>query len=208
MKRLVLVRHGETIWHAEDRYAGTRDVPMTEQGLRQADQLAVWAAHAGLSGLWCSPLSRARQTLAPTALRLALPLQIEPGLAELDFGAAEGLTRAEIMLRFPLQYANFERDPVTHFLPSGEDPTAAIDRGLKAIHRILGEVDDSARILVISHSTLLRLLLCHLLGIPTSRYRRLFPKIQNVSLTEIGFAPAGPALLQFNVPLSEACREV
>ncbi len=201
MKRLVLVRHGETIWHADDRYAGETDIPLTRTGLRQADQLAQWADQAGLSGLWCSPLQRALKTAEPVACRCALPVHIEPDLAELSFGLAEGLTRAEVMYRFAEEYAAFVLDPVLHPLPSGEDPAAAAERGLMVLQRILHGADDGTRILVVAHSTLLRLSLCRLFGISISRYRTVFPQLGNVSLTEVAFKPAGPALLHFNVPL-------
>ncbi|NUT12685.1 MAG: histidine phosphatase family protein, partial [Nonomuraea sp.] len=54
MTDLVLVRHGETVWHAENRYAGTSDVDLTERGRDQAAMLAAWAAEAGLAAVWSS----------------------------------------------------------------------------------------------------------------------------------------------------------
>jgi broad specificity phosphatase PhoE len=59
MTDVLLVRHGETVWHAENRYAGTTDVALTDHGREQARALGGWARDAGLSALWCSPLSRA-----------------------------------------------------------------------------------------------------------------------------------------------------
>ena len=177
MKRLVLVRHGETIWHAEDRYAGNSDIPLTQKGLKQADQLADWAAQAALSGLWCSPLQRARQTAEPGARRLQLPLHVERDLAELEFGMAEGLTRTEVIHRFPREYAAFERNPVLNPLPLGGDPAMAAERGVIVLQKILNGLEDGARTLIVAHSTLLRLVLCHLLEIPISRYRSVLPKL-------------------------------
>ena len=60
--RLVLVRHGETVWHQENRYAGTTDVALTDRGWEQARQLADWARTAGLAGIWASTLSRVAST--------------------------------------------------------------------------------------------------------------------------------------------------
>ena len=64
MTRIVLARHGETAWHAENRYAGRSDVALTPRGHEQAELLAGWAARAGLSAIWCSPLGRAHETAA------------------------------------------------------------------------------------------------------------------------------------------------
>ncbi|MBI0382368.1 histidine phosphatase family protein, partial [Streptomyces albiflaviniger] len=67
MTDFVLVRHGETVWHAENRYAGRTDVPLTEHGHQQAAELGAWAAGRRLDAVLSSPLSRARLTAEPAA---------------------------------------------------------------------------------------------------------------------------------------------
>ena len=73
MTDLVLVRHGETVWHAENRYAGVSDVALTPRGEEQAARLARWARTAGLVAVWSSPLSRARRTAQGCAGAADLP---------------------------------------------------------------------------------------------------------------------------------------
>ena len=201
MNRLFLVRHGETPWHADNRYAGRSDVALNEAGERQAEALAHWAAGARLSAVWSSPLLRARGTAAPCARSTGLSLQIEPALTELDFGAGEGLTRAEMQQRFPAAYAAFEEDPAVHPLPGGEAPAEAAARGVQALQRIAGSLAEERRTLVVAHSTLIRLVLCRLLQISLSRYREVFPQLANTALTELALTPRGAALLSFNVPV-------
>jgi broad specificity phosphatase PhoE len=70
MTELVLVRHGETVWHAENRYAGRSDVPLTPRGQEQAGALARWATGAGLDAVLTSPLCRARETAGPACAAL------------------------------------------------------------------------------------------------------------------------------------------
>lgn len=203
MSRIVLVRHGETIWHAENRYAGRSDVPLTARGCEQAAQLAAWARRAELIAVWSSPLSRARCTAQPAADALCVPLRTDARLAEIDFGGGEGLTAAEMEARFPAERAAFLRDPARHPLPGGEDPAAAADRGVAALRDIASGAPGE-RCLVITHNTLIRLMLCRLLDIPLSRYRTVFPRLANGTLTEIDVTPQsrGPAaLLAFNSPL-------
>jgi len=62
MTHLFLVRHGATIWHAENRYAGVSDVALDPRGYAQAERLAAWTSEAGLAAIFSSPLSRARET--------------------------------------------------------------------------------------------------------------------------------------------------
>lgn len=200
MTDLVLVRHGETVWHAGNRYTGSSDVPLTFRGKKQAEQLAGWAATAGLGACFCSPLTRARETLRPAARAAGLTPRYDARLVELDFGDGEGLTAAEMAERFPEHLAAFRRDPVACHLPAGEDPNAAIKRASAFLDEVTTNHPDQ-RVLIVWHSTLMRLMLCHLLGIRPANYRRVFPIMRNGALTEIRLTPDGCALLQFNAPI-------
>lgn len=201
MSRLVLVRHGETVWHAENRYAGTTDIALTPKGCDQAERLGRWAAGAQLSAVWSSPLSRARLTAAPAAQAANLPLQVEPRLTELFFGRGEGLNSAEMQARFPGERAAFEQDPVRNWLPGGENPMEAATRGAAALQALAHAQPAGARSLVVGHSTLFRLVLCRLLGVELSGYRTIFPQLYNGALTELDMLPDGVSLLSLNVPL-------
>ena len=201
MSRVFLVRHGESVWHAENRFAGRSDIELTARGRAQAEHLATWAATAGLTSVWSSPLIRARVTAEAAAREAGLPLRLDERLIELDFGRAEGLTAAEMRAAFPAQRAAFERDPARNFLPGGEDPEAAVERVIAALQHIAG-ADPQGRSLVVAHSTLLRLALCRLLGIAISQYRLVFPELMNGALTELEFKPRGVSLLGLNRSLS------
>ncbi len=205
MSRLFLVRHGQSIWHAENRYAGTSDIDLDGKGYEQAQQLAAWAADAQLSAVWCSPLTRARRSAAPAAQLAKLPLQIDARLCEVHFGLGEGLTAAEMHARFPAERAAFEQDPVRCFLPGGENPTEAADRGAAALQEIAHAQPSHACSLVVGHSTLFRLVLCRLLGLALSSYRTIFPQLHNSSLTELAFTSTHVSLLALNVPLPSYC---
>lgn len=200
MSRVVLVRHGETIWHAENRYAGRSDVELTPRGFDQARDLGKWAAGAQLSAVWSSPLSRARLTAQPAAEAAHVPLQIDDRLIEVDFGQAEGLTGKEMHERFPEARASFLKDPVVNPLPGGENPVRAARLGARALRTIASSGADKTRVLVVAHNTLLRLVLCELLHIPLSLYREVFPELANGALTEIRIDGGSTSLLSFNLP--------
>ena len=200
MSRIVLVRHGQTVWHAENRYAGRTDVALTPEGHAQAERLAAWAATAKLTGIWCSTLSRARLTAEPSARATGLPLQEDDRIIEVDFGQGEGLTDAEMQKKFPEARAAFKLDPAKHYLPGGEDPVLVAQRGVEGLQAIAAATG-SGRALVVCHNTFIRITLCKLLGIPLGRYRSVFPKLANGTLTEIDLTPTNAALLSFNSPL-------
>lgn len=202
MSRIVLLRHGETISHAENRYAGSSDVALSERGRQQAQALAKWATGARLDAIYVSDLARARETARPCEAALGMEATVDARLRELDFGTGEGLTSREMRARFPEQYAAFRRDPVKFPLPGGEDPVAAIARGRQALEEIAARCGPQARVLAVTHNTLIRLLLCDLLGIAVARYREVFPAIGNVRVNEVEITGGRASLLCLNLPIN------
>lgn len=202
MTHLVLTRHGETVWHAENRYTGSSDVDLTERGLAQAAALGRWAGRAGLAAVWSSDLARCRRTAEPAATALGMPVSTDARLRELDFGAAEGHTLAELRHSRPDAVAGFLADPAGHPMPGGETPADAVARARAGLADIAAE-HPAGRVLVVAHSTLLRLVLCDVLGIPLRRYRELFPVVHNVALTELDWPAGGGtvSLVRYNAPI-------
>jgi broad specificity phosphatase PhoE len=197
---LLLTRHAETVWHKENRYAGVSDIDLTPHGVQQAERLAGWVRTRTIDAVVCSPVRRARETAAPSALAAGVEIEVEDDLREVGFGIAEGRTLAELD---PDVVARFRVDPVAHPFPGAEQPTAAAQRCAAALRRI-GAHHGQDTVLVVAHNTLLRLGLCVLLGLPVARYRFVFPRLDNVAVTEIAL-PADPdtpaALLSLNVPV-------
>jgi broad specificity phosphatase PhoE len=199
---LILVRHGQTVWHAENRYAGHSDVALTPEGERQAEELARWATDAALDVVVTSPLSRARRTAAPAARAAGLDPVVDERLVEVDFGAGDGLTRDEMRTTVPDALAAFLAAPASSPFPGGESGAAAVARSRPALDDLCRDHPEG-RVLVVAHQTLLRLLLCDLLGLPLDHYRAVFPRLQSVARTVVVPAPAGPAALRV---LNSHCR--
>ncbi|MGP4113420.1 histidine phosphatase family protein [Streptomyces sp. 4N509B] len=194
--RLLLVRHAETVWHRENRYAGARSDPeLTANGLRQVAALADAAPAEGVRAVVSSPLRRAVRTAAPAAEALGLPVEVVPELREVDFGELEGRTRAEVAASDPELVRRFVADPVANPFPGAEPPLDAAARAAAALRAVAGRHGRRGTdpVLVVAHSTLLRLALCSLLGLPVAAYRRILPRLDNVAVTELA-VPADPTL--------------
>lgn len=202
---LVLSRHGQTVWHRENRYAGVTDIDLTETGHHQADLLAAWAQHARPEAIVCSPVRRALETAGPSARALGLELSVEQDLREVSFGVAEGRTMAEMHADDRQMVERFQSDPVLHPFPGGDSPAEAAERGAAALLRIAAD-HPGRTVLVVAHNTLLRLTLCALLGIDVRRYRVVFPRMDNATLTTLRVLPGSSdtSLLSYNVPLATA----
>lgn len=121
--RIVAIRHGETAWNVDTRIQGQLDIPLNEQGRRQARRLAGAVAHDGLTAVYASDLARAHETAAAVAGALGLPVHSDRGLRERAFGVFQGLTFAEIEQRWPEQAQRWRRrDP--DFGPEGGERLA------------------------------------------------------------------------------------
>ncbi len=206
MTTLFLARHGETIWHAEHRYAGMADVELNDNGLREAEDLAVWAADARLDAVYASTLSRSVLSAEPSARETGLVVETDPDLCEVAFGVGEGRTLDELRVDHADAVDAFVARPAEATLPGGERGLDGITRYLRAFDRI-ETAFPGGRVLVLCHGTALRLALCSLLGIEPNRYRDLFPVVGNCALNTIEYEDGKASLLGFNVPPLTAHRE-
>ncbi len=78
--KLILVRHGETLWNKEHRVQGFTDIALSETGKRQAERLAVCLRDERIDAIYCSNLQRAFETARVIGQFHALPIYIEAGL--------------------------------------------------------------------------------------------------------------------------------
>jgi broad specificity phosphatase PhoE len=137
---LLLVRHGETDWNADGRLQGHTDRPLSDLGRRQAQRLAEELEGEELEAIYSSDLSRARETAEIVGERLGLPVELDPGLREKDWGNWEGLTAVE-------------RDRVEFM---GESTEAHQERILDTLRRIAGRHPGAGRVLVVTHGGSMR----------------------------------------------------
>ena len=93
--KLFVARHGETSWNALNRVCGRTDLPLTENGLRQAQLLADRTEKLKIDLIISSPMLRARQTAMPAAQRLGLPVLTDERLIEQNYGIYEGVDRKD-----------------------------------------------------------------------------------------------------------------
>ncbi|GAA3083574.1 putative phosphoglycerate mutase [Kribbella aluminosa] len=193
---IVLARHGRTEWHDGNRYTGSTDLPIDEVGVQQAQLLKDWALDYAPDALWCSPMLRARQTIAPLAEALKLEPTVDARLREVDFGSAEGKMLSELP---PAVAKAFEVDPVRDHFPGGEDPAEAADRVHEVFHEI-GRLHQGRKVFAVAHNTLVRLLVCRVLGLRLNDYRRLLPALGPAALVRFRWQDGTVGLEAYNVP--------
>jgi broad specificity phosphatase PhoE len=210
---LVLTRHGLTTRSYPEQHLGqTIDASLSDEGRTQAVALAERIAPITFERIVSSPLLRARQTAeaiatAPCATHRP-PVESDPRLLEMDYGAWEGLTYDEIDAHDAGLRRAWEGDPAGLRCPGGESGEDVAARARDFLAALLAEdlpdepgAPRERPILAVAHSTLNRVLLCVALRIPIRDYRRRVVQSQ-VNLTALqwrqGGAPEDATLLLLN----------
>jgi ribonuclease H / adenosylcobalamin/alpha-ribazole phosphatase len=169
----ILLRHGDTRLSPEHRFSGLRDLPLSPIGTRQAQAAACrLATGAPIDAVVSSPLQRAVATAAIAAGELGLTAVIDDDLRETDFGDWDGFTLAEIQQRWPAAAAAWRRDP-EQAPPGGESFADTAHRVNRACERLLRD-HGAQTVLVVSHITPIKILLCRALSVPLGTLYRLY----------------------------------
>ena len=175
MRTLVLVRHGETVGNSSIRYYGRTDLELSELGRGQMRAAGRWLRRRfgtpGFAAVIASPLRRAAEGGAIIA-GADRPLCKIDEFVEVDFGRFEGLTAEEIELRFPADFARWNRDRFDpkFAYPGGESRVDFVRRVERGIRRTLEIIDaapglDDGAALVVAHRGVIRVIAQRLAGI-------------------------------------------
>lgn len=165
-ERLLLARHGQTVWNVEHRLQGQLDSPLTDEGIAQAQAIADRLEGAGMLTVCSSPLGRAMQTATIIAERLGSDLIEVPELAEVDHGALAGMTWDEIDAAYPTAREERAANRYGWAFPGGESYAQARSRARKALSSC-GWASEGTPLLV-SHEMIGRMLRAELRGLDAS----------------------------------------
>lgn len=171
MTTVFLLRHGALAADARERFIGQIDLPLAPAGMLQAAALARALRRPGIDAVYCSDLTRARQTATAIAVQTRAPLTELANLREISLGAWEGLARQIVATRRAGEFAARGRDIENYRIPGGESFADCRQRALAAWGAILRS--GARRIAVVGHAGINRVLLCHLLDMPSAHLFRL-----------------------------------
>ncbi len=164
--RCYLVRHAQTLGNHGHRFQGRTDSPLSSLGRRQAQCLGAYFAGQAVGAVYSSPLNRSIQTAQAIAVSRDTVVKIEPGLAEIDFGAWEGLTTDEVETRFKHAYSQWLRNPLQVRIPGGEFYEQFRLRVRQTLTDIVARhrTERAPAIVVVSHGGVITSLLAESLG--------------------------------------------
>ena len=176
---ITVVRHGETEWNVAMRLQGMQNSPLTARGILQAKQAANALREKTFDKLISSDLERAILTAQILNGHHDLPLETEKSLRERNFGIMEGLTREEILARFPDTFRGYMNRKKTYPIPKGEslvDFYARVTGGLKRI----AAANEGKRLLLVTHGGVLDCMMRMIFDYPLDAPRRF--SIYNASI--------------------------
>lgn len=188
---LYLLRHGQTAMSRENVFCGRGLNPeLTDEGAAMARAFAAVYRDLGWSAIYASPLVRATATAQPLAKMLGLPIEERDDLAEIDYGAWDGLSDEVVAGRWHDEHERWRADPAWNPPTGGETAIALARRMARVVEEITLRHRDG-NVLVVSHKASIRVLLCELLGVDVGRFRYRFGcPVGSVSI--VAFGPHGP----------------
>lgn len=154
-RRLLVLRHGQSTWNADGRWQGQADPPLSALGEEQAFEAAGRLRGGQFSRVVSSDLRRALRTAEILAEALAVAVEVDPDLREIDVGEWQGLTRAEIRARAPEALADWSEGR-SESTPGGELRAHLTERARRALVRAAAASSPGDRVLVVSHGALIR----------------------------------------------------
>ncbi|MDO8436932.1 MAG: histidine phosphatase family protein [Nitrosomonadaceae bacterium] len=165
VSRIILLRHGETVWNRENRIQGHLDSPLSDAGIAQAEALAQRLTGETFAALYSSDLGRARETAERIAARTDHRIILDPALRERNLGILQGLIRAEARVLHPEIYTRYRTFDPDCVIPGGENALHFIARVAAAFSGIANRFPGKA-VVVVTHGGVLDVMYRHASGVP------------------------------------------
>lgn len=193
---IFFLRHGETVASKTDSFCGTTDVELTAEGAIMAKEFALAYKTVPWTAIFSSPMKRTIATAKPLCDLVGIEMQLRDGLKEINFGAWENKTKAEVNHQFHDDYVRWQSEPGWNAPPGGERAIDIARRSSEVIEEI-EKTYATGNVLVVSHKATIRIMLCSLLGIDVGRYRdRINMPVAAVSVVEL--CEHGPRVMKLS----------
>ena len=178
-----LLRHGDV--EGGRKYRGQLDDPLSELGWKQLR--ATTANKQNWQHIITSPLKRCAEFAEELAQAHSLPLQRKHEFKEVSFGLWEGKTAEELLNTEPDNIKKYWNDPINTTPPQGENLLDFEKRVLDGWRNVLTDFQGK-HILIVSHAGVMRMMLCHILGMPLTELFKLDIGLAKVSRIQIEHA--------------------
>jgi broad specificity phosphatase PhoE len=168
MTRLLLIRHGQSVWNSQGRLQGQIDIELDDVGLQQTQRLADRAKAFDIEAIYSSPLLRASATAQVIGAELCLPVTHDNRLMEYQFGVASGLTWDELKVHHPELARRWNEDAWTVPIEGSEGRVNFGARVKAAMDDIIAR-HPAQQVAVVAHGGTFNVYLAGMLGLDLTR---------------------------------------
>lgn len=177
-----LVRHGVTESNKKRFYMGWSEEELSEEGIKQAEVLGLKLKEKEISKIYTSPVRRAVQTAEILNKYLSTEITMEKDLGEMKLGEWEGMSEEKVKIKYPREWAMWNKCPKELKLPGRETLDSVQQRSLRAIKKILN-MSQSRNVVAVSHVAIIRCLMLFFNNLDLNLYKRI--AVPNASASEL-----------------------
>lgn len=194
--KLILVRHGETNWNKERRVQGANsDTELSDGGIKQTAKLALFLKDENITVIVSSPLKRTVAMAEAIAGQHQLPVEVDDGLREIDFGELEGFSFSKPSISFSQFLMQWCQKGVSERLPGGESLVELQERSWAAVERLLAE-HKAETVVIVTHYFVIMAILLKALDLPLEYFTKF--KLQPGAVNVLEIKDYGTRLVTFN----------
>ena len=191
---VLLVRHGLTPTTGVKLPGRAPGLHLSDEGRRQADAAAERIGKIGkIAGVYCSPITRARETAQPIGRTVKRALRIDRDLADLDIGEWTGMSLKQAARR--PEWETVQRSPSTFRFPGGESFPEMQTRMTTALGKIVARHPGQI-VVAVSHADPIKAAVAQALGTPLDLFQRIM--IAPASITVVAYRRGGPSVITVN----------
>ncbi len=193
--KIILIRHGETIWNKQRKCQGFSDIPLNETGKEQAALLATALKSVPLSAVYSSDLVRAKKTGDMVAEQHKLKVVTDARFRELNQGDLEGSSLSDLLADHPDLLKKWLEKPADVKMPGGESMRTLQKRAAKAMKDIIENHLDET-VCVVAHNLCILSIICDSINLDLNNFRKL--KMDNASISILKHSGGGLSLITIN----------
>ena len=180
MAKLILARHGETVWNVEKVFRGRASVDLDEVGIKQAELLGKYLSNWELEVIYSSPIKRALDTANIIARYQKVAVRIAQGLTDFDYGEWQSLPEQEVKTLCPDLLNAWHNSPDKVRMPGGESLEDVRMRAVEVVNGILSR--HQGKVLLVSHRVVNKVLICYLLGLGNSHFWNISQDVGGITI--------------------------
>lgn len=200
MGRLILIRHGQSVWNAENRFTGWTDVDLSEKGVREAEMAGDLLSEIRFDAIHTSGLIRAQRTATIIMSRNSasgeIPLIKDERLNERHYGDLQGLNKAETAEKHGPEQVHIWRRSFDIPPPGGESLKMNAERTIPYFEgEIIPDLEQGKNVLVSAHGNSLRSIVMHI------------ESISSQDIVSLEIATGTPMFYEYDMDSGKLTRE-